>query len=136
TIVRRIERDDRSAALWDRLYALVQEINDKYFGLDVNGILPPECISYVPGFGHFGWHTDINYKSPNVVRKLSVIIQLSAPSDYEGGDLQVFTGEPTALDKQRGAIVAFPAFVQHRVTPVTRGMRTSLVVFSLGPAWR
>ncbi|HEY0555992.1 MAG TPA: 2OG-Fe(II) oxygenase [Thermoanaerobaculia bacterium] len=136
TVVRRMERDDHSAPLWDRLYDLVQEINARHFGLDITGILPPECTTYVPGYGHFGWHTDINYKAPDLVRKLSVIIQLSSPADYEGGELQVFNGEPTALDKRHGAIVAFPAFVQHRVTPVTQGMRTSLVVFSQGPAWR
>lgn len=136
TVIQHIELDDRSAALYDKLHALVREINDQHFGFDIRGgILRPECITYVPDFGHFGWHTDINYKGSEV-RKLTVVIQLSPSTDYEGGELQVFNSEVETLDQRQGAVVAFPAFSPHQVTPVTRGVRRSLVVWAVGPRWR
>ena len=64
-------------------------------------------------------------------------IQLSDSDDYEGGDLELmFREEPVKLDRTRGTLVAFPSFMLHRVTPVTRGTRWSLVAWITGPRWR
>jgi predicted 2-oxoglutarate/Fe(II)-dependent dioxygenase YbiX len=61
----------------------------------------------------------------------------SRPEDYEGGDLELMYGnQPQTMDKARGAFIAFPSFLLHRVTPVTRGTRWSLVAWILGPRWR
>jgi PKHD-type hydroxylase len=62
---------------------------------------------------------------------------LSDPSEYDGGDLEIFTGtESVALEKKKGIIHAFPSYVMHRVTPVTRGTRRTLVVWIAGPKFR
>jgi len=80
------------------------------------------------------WHTDFAGTRP--FRKLSVSIQLSDPEDYEGGDLELLYGtEPQKLDRSRGALIVFPSFMLHRVTPVTRGARWSLVAWLLGKRW-
>lgn len=91
--------------------------------------------------GHFKWHRDawfhLPHKSP-LERKLTMIIQLTCPRTYEGGDLELDAYErpdPRAL-RQRGSILVFPSFVHHRVTPVTHGTRQSLVAWKDGPAWR
>jgi len=83
--------------------------------------------------GHYDWHVDIGPTFASY-RKLSMVIQLSNPEEYEGGDLQLF--DPIASDenfpyksvpKKKGSIIVFPSFLPHRVTPVTGGIRKSLV---------
>jgi PKHD-type hydroxylase len=64
-------------------------------------------------------------------------VQLSAPEDYDGGQLELRDGdEIVSGPRDAGTIVAFPSWVIHRVTPVTRGLRRSLVVWVGGPPFR
>ena len=64
-------------------------------------------------------------------------MQLTDPSEYEGGNLQTMTtGDPANVRKQRGLIVVFPSYVLHQVTPVTQGSRQSLVAWVSGPAFK
>jgi predicted 2-oxoglutarate/Fe(II)-dependent dioxygenase YbiX len=64
-------------------------------------------------------------------------VQLSRPEDYDGGDLELFDSvSPNSVDKTRGTFVVFPSFKLHRVAPVTRGTRWSLVAWVLGDRWR
>jgi PKHD-type hydroxylase len=98
----------------------------------------------------YDWHADAwenvydNPSNPDThgkIRKLSVTCSLSAPEDYEGGELE-FDFRNTDPDKPairkcaeikpRGSIVVFPSFVWHRVRPVTKGTRYSLVIWNLG----
>ena len=98
----------------------------------------------------YDWHCDsweAPYANPDnkdtngKIRKLSVTCSLSAPEDYEGGELE-FDFRNMDPDKQsirkcaeikpRGSIVVFPSFVWHRVKPVTKGTRYSLVIWNLG----
>ena len=98
----------------------------------------------------YDWHADAwesaydNPSNPDThgkIRKLSVTCSLSAPEDYEGGELE-FDFRNTDPDKKsirkcaeikpRGSIVVFPSFVWHRVKPVTKGTRYSLVIWNLG----
>jgi PKHD-type hydroxylase len=85
---------------------------------------------------HYGWH--VAYAG--LYRKLSLTVQLSEPTDYDGGQLQLERGVPDSPDRirtlteiaPRGSVVVFPAFLPHRVTPVTRGERLSLVTWAAG----
>jgi PKHD-type hydroxylase len=82
----------------------------------------------------YGWHQDYGGE---ISRKLSLVLQLSDPSEYEGGNLQVKTSsEPQTVKKQRGFIAAFPSYVLHQVTPVTKGNRQSLVAWVSGPQFK
>ena len=84
--------------------------------------------------GMYGWHQDYG---GGVSRKLSMAVQLTDPSEYEGGNLQVMTSsEPQNVRKQRGLIAIFPSYVMHQVTPVTQGSRQSLVTWVSGPAFK
>ena len=85
-----------------------------------------KLIKYQDG-GFYGWHTDFNAGHCSV-RKLVGIIQLTDPSEYEGGDVQFGfedkeTGEWFKMNKLKGSLTIFPAFLSHRVTPVTKGKR-------------
>lgn len=85
--------------------------------------------------------------NPNMVgktRKISLTINLNAPGEYEGGDLKFDFGEHTELERfhtceeirPQGSVIVFPSFLPHCVTPVTRGVRYSLVLWCLGRPWR
>ena len=85
---------------------------------------------------HLGWHVDDGAKLPSP-RKLSATLQLSDGNAYEGGDLELFgTHQVEKAPRQRGALVIFPSFVLHRVTPVTAGVRKALIIWSTGPYFR
>lgn len=85
------------------------------------------------GHGKYVKHVDGSIGSN---RKLTFSIQLSDPSEYEGGDLLLWeTHEPQVVPKKKGTIVMFPSSVMHEVTPVTKGTRRSLVGWVHGPHW-
>lgn len=120
-------------ALWPRIVTL----NDKIFGFDISGFGGAiQLARYDAGdSGFYDWHMDSGKNTPH--RKLSFSVQISDPKSYEGGDLELFSSNQiTPASRARGALVAFPSFVMHRVTPVTRGTRLSLVAWIVGPRWR
>lgn len=90
--------------------------------------------------GKYDWHHDVWWDNPRLHdRKLSVIIQLSDPSNYTGGDFQFrMPHDHTKLEgfKHRGSVLVFPSFFEHRVTAVTSGTRYSLVSWVDGPKFR
>jgi PKHD-type hydroxylase len=85
--------------------------------------------------GHYNWHVD---QGPLAVRrKLSLTLQLTDPARYEGGDLQMHAGNQIeTAPRDRGMLIAFPAYVLHRVTPVTSGTRKSVVIWTTGPQFQ
>jgi len=88
--------------------------------------------------GKYDWHHDVDWNNNSGIdRKLSLTVQLSDPSDYDGGDFEFSEVEqlPTSA-KQQGTVMVFPSYLAHRVTPVTRGVRRSLVAWFSGPTWR
>jgi len=121
--------------IFERLTAIVNDLNDKYFCFDLEGFTQGlQLTSYQPG-QHYRWHTDHGPRHYN--RKLSLTLQLSEPTDYEGGELQLRDSDkPMVMDKQRGLLVAFPAYLMHRVTPVTSGRRRSLVAWVTGEPFK
>jgi PKHD-type hydroxylase len=109
------------------------ELNADYFGFDLDGF--GEGLQFTnydhSHQGMYGWHQDFGGKG--ISRKLSLVLQLSDPSQYEGGNLEILvTGNPTVIPKERGLITAFPAWTLHQVTPVTAGNRQSLVAWVSG----
>ena len=89
-----------------------------------------QVARYVEG-GHYSWHMDIG--ETTATRKLSVSVQLSDPGDYDGGKL-VFSGNSSGFETpaKQGTIILFPSYLTHRVTPVTSGVRWSLVTWIHG----
>ena len=129
--------EQRYKWLYERVWAAAQQCNRLFFNVDIatveGNIQFARYDSSDRGF--YDWHTDFAGFRP--LRKISISIQLSRPEDYDGGDLELlFANQPARLEKARGTFIAFPSFVLHRVTPVTRGTRWSLVAWILGPRWR
>jgi len=73
-----------------------------------------------------------------LVRKLSFVVQLSDPDDYEGGNLQLLPeeGKSYFAPRKRGTVIVFDSRTQHRVLKVTKGTRKSLVGWVVGPRWK
>jgi PKHD-type hydroxylase len=81
---------------------------------------------------HYDFHMDFGAGSLSR-RKLSLVLQLSEPTEYGGGMLQLLDGnQPQTVEKGLGHIVAFPSFTLHRVTPVISGYRVTLVCWING----
>jgi PKHD-type hydroxylase len=84
--------------------------------------------------GHAAMHTDLAHHGVTRFRKLTIIIQLTDKSEYEGGELILQHYEkPYIMPKTQGTIIIFPSFLLHEVKPVTKGVRNSLVAFAYGP---
>ena len=85
----------------------------------------------------YDWHADL-LRGQTLQRKLSICVQLSLPDEYEGGDVEAkLSGRDTiTASREAGDALMFPSFVQHRVAPVTRGVRRSIVAWYLGPSFR
>jgi PKHD-type hydroxylase len=121
----------------DVLSSYVTRANVNAFGVDVYNYCEVQYTEYyATENGHYGWHHDVHWQSlANSDRKLSVTVQLSDPSEYEGGDFE-FAECDNPTSKEKGTIVVFPSYLSHRVTPVTKGVRKSLVAWFHGPRWR
>jgi PKHD-type hydroxylase len=123
--------------VFNKFAHIVTQLNIEHFRFDLTGFGEAfQLTNYDQSEnGMYGWHQDFG---GSISRKLSLTLQLTDPSDYEGGDFQIFTGgeEPQTLPKKRGYILAFPSYVVHQVTPVTQGSRQSLVVWTSGPAFK
>jgi PKHD-type hydroxylase len=122
--------------IFEKLSQVVSQLNADYFNFDLTGFGEElQLTNYDQSeSGMYGWHQDYNGK---VSRKLSLTVQLTDPSEYEGGNLQILTsGEPVNVRKQRGLITVFPSYILHQVTPVTQGSRQSLVAWISGPAFK
>ena len=133
--------DDLPQASWvmDRMVRLVGQANREGFGFDLSEFAEsPQVARYTAErAGHFDWHTDIGSGVLAARRKLTVVVQLSDPADYDGATLELRPDSNVVqTPRDRGTAIVFPSFVLHRVTPVTTGTRWSLTLWSHGPAFR
>lgn len=125
---------DEARWVFERVLGLAAAENAAHFLLRLDGISrPPQYVEYTPGNGHFDWHDDYSHEAEDSPRKLTVIMQLSAAGDYDGGDFQSWGVPVETLSRKRGSVLVLPSFVPHRVTPVTRGVRRILVAWIAGP---
>ena len=126
--------------IWEKLSIAVAEVNRRYFHFDLTGFHEPMQLGLYTADkqGHYNWHIDASPTDNNVPRKLSIAMLLSNPSDFEGGEFQVKTSDDTAhtLETLQGRAWFFPSYTLHRVAPVTKGVRRSLVLWVGGPAFR
>lgn len=134
-----VDNVDGMGWVMNRLIELVRKSNSDQFGFDLRDFAEsPQVATYrASSGGHFAWHSDIGDGPLARQRKLTLVLQLSKPGSYEGGDLQVMPGaQVLAASRDQGCVSIFPSFALHQVTPVTRGKRHSLTVWAHGPSFR
>lgn len=118
--------------VYDRLSAVVIQLNHDNFRFDLFGFQEGlQFTEYNAPSGHYGKHVDMIHGGP--IRKLSLTMQLTDPSEYEGGNLELHYGnKPAIMEKKQGSIIVFPSGALHEVTPVTKGTRHSIVGWITG----
>ncbi|MDX5403326.1 MAG: 2OG-Fe(II) oxygenase [Rhodobacterales bacterium] len=133
--------DDVPGCDWvmDRIIDVVRAANRDVFNFDLQSFSESAQVARYDAAreGHFDWHSDIGDGPLARQRKLTMVVQLSAPQDYDNGLLEVMpSSHVVQASTARGDATIFPSFMLHRVTPVTRGQRRSLTIWAHGPAFR
>ena len=144
--------------IYKEIHPFIHEAN-KTAGWNFDWDFSESCQFTKYGVGqHYGWHCDSwdkpydkpdDLNSHGKIRKLSVTVSLSDPSEYEGGNLEFDFRNQVDWERNkkskikecteirpRGSIIVLPSFVWHRVNPVTKGTRYSLVIWNLGRPFR
>ena len=116
---------------------IMKTTNGNHFGF--NGMTITEMAQYTeyPKGGFYDWHVDndVNFIHEPPVRKISMTCLLSPESEFEGGDLELMKEGKVAKLKQ-GHAIFFASFIRHRVKPVIRGNRKSLVMWFGGTPFK
>ena len=125
--------------LYKRLESALSDARKNHYPVNVSGFYERiQLTRYrAEDSGHYAAHKDLAPGRASV-RKLSMVALLSPPSDFEGGRLEML-GAPSHCQKtelRQGTLVVFPSYELHRVTPITKGTRWSLVTWLHGPHWR
>lgn len=127
----------------------LREANKTQFNYDLTYFQPIQFAEYKDE-GFYGWHQDQgNIDKTGKVRKLSLTLVLSDPNKFEGGELQFYSGGRPIEDmgeitreqvindiKSQGTVVVFDSRDWHRVTPVVKGVRHSIVCWTVGPNFK
>ena len=111
--------------------------NNNHFGFEGMQITEMAQYTEYPEGGFYDWHVDNydNCQHEPPVRKISMTCLLSPENEFEGGDLELIK-EGQAVKLKQGQAAFFASFIRHRVAPVTKGVRRSLVMWFGGPPLR
>ena len=134
-----IPKDQNWQWLYEKLMAMATEANKALWDFDLISV--DEKIQYTEYYdnadGHYTWHQDIGSGSASK-RKISITVQLADPSEYEGGDLEMWQGGESVIkvEKGVGVVFIFPSYMMHRVTKIIKGTRRSFVLWVGGQHYR
>ena len=111
--------------------------NNNHFGFEGMQITEMAQYTEYPEGGFYDWHVDNydNCQHEPPVRKISMTCLLSPENEFEGGDLELIK-EGQAVKLKQGQAAFFASFIRHRVAPVTKGIRRSLVMWFGGPPFK
>ena len=112
--------------------------NTNHFGFDGMELTEPAQFTEYPKGGFYDWHmdSDTHFVHEPTVRKISMTCLLSDPSDFKGGELEFMDKGKRPNDLKQGQAIIFASFLRHRVAPVKKGIRRSLVMWFGGPPLR
>ena len=138
--------DDDSNWIYERLYTAIDDVKKKTWRtFKIYNLQSLQYTIYRPPGGRYDWHCDTGpVRSGMDQRVISAVVQLLDPATYEGGQFEVaryasvdlnkvMYGQPPdddiveSISAPRGSVTVFPSIVQHRVLPVSSGIRKSLV---------
>jgi len=123
------------------MWEYVKRANASHYGFDIDeGFVMQYTAYHGSDKGHYDWHQDSDMITDEYEdRKLSIVIQLTDPKKYKGGDFQFdLNGDIVTIPefRKKGSILVFPSFLKHRVQNVTKGTRNSLVSWIKGPNFK
>ena len=123
--------------MYKKIEQVMKTTNGNHFGFDGMQITEMAQYTEYPEGGFYEWHVDndVNCQHEPPVRKISMTCLLSPESEFEGGDLELMAEGKVAKLKQ-GHAIFFASFIRHRVKPVIRGRRQSLVMWFGGTPFK
>ena len=123
------------------MYKVIENImlktNSNHFGFDGMRLTEPAQYTEYPTGGFYDWHidSDVNCANEPPIRKISMTCLLSPESEFEGGGLELMSDGKIVRPKQ-GQAIFFASYIRHRVIPISKGIRKSLVMWFGGPSFR
>ena len=128
---------NKMTEMYKQLEKVMLQTNGNHFGFYGMQITEQAQYTEYPEGGFYDWHTDndVSMQNEPPVRKISMTCLLSPEHEFEGGDLELIS-KGKAVKLKQGHAVFFASFVRHRVAPVTRGNRKSLVMWFGGTPFR
>jgi PKHD-type hydroxylase len=123
--------------MYSTLENVMLRTNNNHFGFEGMKITEQAQYTEYPAGGFYDWHMDSDVVGMNEppVRKISMTCLLSHESEFEGGGLELMSDGKIARPKQ-GQAIFFASYIRHRVIPITKGIRKSLVVWFGGPSFK
>jgi PKHD-type hydroxylase len=136
--------NNKNQWIFERLNNVIEQMNERWYNFDINGYDQFQYSEYHgTEQGHYTWHTDLIFGTIPTngyfeTRKLSLTLLLNDPEkDFQGGDFQFgHEAKSESVAMKKGTLIMFPSMSLHRVTPVTAGIRKSIVVWVLGPKFK
>ncbi|NBO29596.1 hypothetical protein EB118_19695 [bacterium] len=129
-----IHRNEDNKSLFEFLIDKIDRINYWHYGFNLTGL---EALQYTryPLNGHYDFHNDILMNKTKYCRKLSIVLSLSSLDEYQGGEFNLMPNgiNPTQFRFDKGDLIAFPGWVPHKVDPITKGTRITIVSWANGP---
>ena len=124
--------------MYKRIELSMLQANRNHFGYEGMTITEQAQFTEYPKGGFYDWHMDaeVNCRFEPPVRKISMTILLSNPSEFEGGDLEFMTEGNKPPQLMQGQAIYFCSLIRHRVAKVKKGMRRSLVMWFGGPPFK
>tara|TARA_R100000664_G_scaffold1196_1_gene3176 strand:- start:584 stop:1171 length:588 start_codon:yes stop_codon:yes gene_type:complete len=123
--------------MYKQIEQTMKQTNGNHFGFDNMQITEMAQYTEYPEGGFYDWHVDndVNCANEPPVRKISMTCLLSPEHEFEGGDLELVK-EGQSVKLKQGQAAFFASFIRHRVAPVTRGVRRSLVMWFGGTPFK
>jgi PKHD-type hydroxylase len=129
------ERTDETEWIFNKLTAFAFSCNLNRWRFQLSGFYEGlQLTEYDEHGSHYDWHMD-NGNGEMSIRKLSLILLLDDPKDYDGGELG-FIGVQEKKKYGMGTLIVFPSYVGHKVYPVTKGNRKTVVAWISGDPYR
>jgi len=130
-----LHKNGETSWVYSRIVDCIIKANKQLWNFDIFGMYESfQYATYHKGH-HYDWHMDTGVGK--YCRKISASLQLTEPSKYEGCDLIIKSNkDEIPAPKKRGQLIVFPSFLLHKVTPLTKGSRDSLVIWISGPPFR
>jgi PKHD-type hydroxylase len=130
---------------FEKLLHISEKINSQFYNYELYGFDFFQYTVYNSFGSKYDFHLDMLLgdsipAGSEIPRKLSFILFLSDPAEYQGGDFEIKINDVhddiVKPEQIKGRIIAFPSFMLHRVTPVTAGIRKSIVFWAVGPKFK
>lgn len=120
-----------------KMFAYANTANQQCkWGYDINQFETVQFAEYNIG-QKYDWHVDnFPLSGSEIDRKITVVCLMSDPDDFEGGELILRLYNEYTPPLKKGSVIAFPSIIEHKVTPVTKGVRYSATMWISGPRFK